>query len=410
MEERKKDSSEDFLSISEFTAQIKSTLLENMPTKVTLKGEISNLSNSGGHYYFSLKDALSTIRCIVWASSRIDKKCLSNGNEIIATGKLDVYVKGGSYSFVLYTAKPTGKGSLALLFEKWKKEFNEKGYFSPEIKKQIKNNNTCIGILTSIDGAALQDMLAVFQSKRPNLTIFVIDCRVQGENCSKELRKGIRYLEKWSASNSPKLDLIALVRGGGSKEDLNGFNQPDLIEAMYQAKMPLISAVGHEIDTSLSDYVADKSFITPTACAEGLVIDYSGLSKVYKKIKQESFSSLRKYLKNIKDNVEIYKRKLEMNDPNIKLEKYEAQNQKILDSCANSIDDYIFNLKSILNNYKHNLNAFDPKSQLKNGYCLIIAGDRVVKSKKQLSTLSQKVDKLKIMFKDGEIEIDSSIF
>ncbi|WP_066388170.1 exodeoxyribonuclease VII large subunit [Helicobacter himalayensis] len=259
------------LSVSELNTQIKA-LVESNFLQVSIRGEISNLTiHSSGHIYFSLKDKDSQIRCVLFkGSARNVKFKLENGLKVIAYGSLSLYIPRGEYQIQCVNLSIEGLGELILAYEQLKARLKEKGYFDkatplPKFPRKI-------AILTSLSGAAVHDMLKI-ASKRWNLSqIFLLDTLVQGESAPESIARNIAYIDSFFNTKNA-FDVIIIGRGGGSIEDLWAFNTECVAEAIFNARTPIISAVGHESDVVISDFVADMRAPTPSGAMELLLPD-----------------------------------------------------------------------------------------------------------------------------------------
>ena len=251
-------------SVTELTKNIK-FLLEDSFEMVYLKGEISGLSRPiSGHLYFNIKDKRSQISAVMFKGSSLKQKFqLENGLDGLFFGRISVYEPRGTYQIIVEQAEPLGSGILALSFEQLKSKLEAEGLFDPVHKKEIPKLPKTIGIITSPTGAAIKDILNVALRRNPNLNIIINPVKVQGKNSSFEIAKAIRQFQKFK-----ELDLIILGRGGGSIEDLWAFNEERVARAIFKSKIPIISAVGHETDFTISDFVSDLRAPTPSAAAE----------------------------------------------------------------------------------------------------------------------------------------------
>jgi len=255
-------------TVSELSNEIKNTLLKNIPDKLTVEGEISNLKISNGNLFFTLKDEESAISVVSWSYEKYFNTELANGDKVEVGGKLSCYVKNGSYSLQIYKLSKQGVGELFASYEKSKKKFQDKGYFNNkrEFPKNIKN----IGIVTSPEGAALQDILYVLNKNKFYGKVYIKRCMVQGNMCANSVAESIEYFNnlKLDKKTKSKVDLILVTRGGGSFEDLMGFSDSKVVKAIYESDIFVMSAVGHEVDFMLSDFAADIRAPTPSIGAE----------------------------------------------------------------------------------------------------------------------------------------------
>lgn len=256
--------SEHVLSVTDLTRQIKGQLEESF-TQQWVRGEISNFrKQSSGHIYFSLKDSQSQLPCVLFARDAIQQDFdLADGMEITLFGNLSVYEPHGRYQLIAKVALQSGQGQLQLQFEQLKRKLAAEGLFEKERKRALPCIPLRIAVITSPTGAAIRDFLRILQRRNYRGNIVIFPSRVQGKEAPKEL---VRMLEYAAASDG--FDLIILTRGGGSIEDLWAFNDEALARTIAACSLPVISAVGHEIDTVLTDYVADKRAETPSAAAE----------------------------------------------------------------------------------------------------------------------------------------------
>ena len=254
------------LRVGEVTARIKSLLEgDSILCKVTVEGEISNLNRAGsGHVYFTLKDETSTLKATIWAgSARRIKAPFNNGTKVVATGSIAVYVPRGEYQLIITDLRPAGLGALYEAFEKLKARLQQEGLFDPARKVPLPFLPRGVGIVTSAKGAVVQDIFRVIRRRYPNMPLFLVPVKVQGDGAAAEIVAGIRRLDA-----DPRVEVIIVGRGGGSLEDLWAFNEEPVARAIAAAVKPLISAVGHETDTTISDFVADRRAATPSQAGE----------------------------------------------------------------------------------------------------------------------------------------------
>lgn len=256
------------ISVSTLNNQIKA-LLETHYLNILVEGEVSRVTyHASGHLYFTLKDDRSAISCVMFKGNNQKLKFrLEEGMQVIAGGGISVYTPRGSYQINCATLEPAGSGALALAFEQLKQKLEAKGYFKEEIKKAIPPYPRHIVIITSRTGAAIQDMYRVAKKRWPLMKITLIDTTVQGEGAAEMIAENITLADRIGA------DVIVVGRGGGSLEDLWAFNEESVAEAIFNANTPVVSAVGHEIDFLISDFVADLRAPTPSAAMELILPD-----------------------------------------------------------------------------------------------------------------------------------------
>jgi exodeoxyribonuclease VII large subunit len=275
------------LSVSELTAQVK-RLLEKSVGQVWVTGEVTNLrAQSSGHIYFTLKDAGAQLSCVLFSREKVShRELLADGQKVLLQGDVTVYEARGQYQLIVRAVELQGVGALQVAFEKLKQKLAAEGLFAPERKRPLPKYPQRIGLVTSPTGAAIRDVLHVVQRRNPGLEIILAPCRVQGEGASEEIAAAIRLLNEFNSRSSGResapsesqsrltsaatmgLDLILVTRGGGSLEDLWAFNEEAVARAIFESAIPVVSAVGHEIDFTISDFVADVRAATPSAAAE----------------------------------------------------------------------------------------------------------------------------------------------
>src|SRR5437763_12403226 len=260
------------LTVSELTTQLK-RLLEKSIGLVWVTGEVTNLRvQSSGHIYFTLKDANAQLSCVLFRGENVEnRELLQDGQKLLVQGDLTVYEPRGQYQLVVRAVELQGVGALQLAFERLKRKLQAEGLFAPERKRPLPRYPQRIGLVTSPTGAAFRDVLHVIQRRHPGLEIIFVPCRVQGEGASAEIAASIRLLNEFNSAlraQRSALDLILLTRGGGSLEDLWAFNEEVVARAIVESATPVVSAVGHESDFTISDFVADVRAATPSAAAE----------------------------------------------------------------------------------------------------------------------------------------------
>jgi len=286
------------LSVSELTGNIK-RLLEKQVGQVAVSGEITNLrAQASGHVYFTLKDAGAQLACVLFRNTPVPHRTLlADGQKVLLTGDVTVYEARGQYQLIVSAVELQGVGALQAAFERLKEKLAAEGLFKLERKRRLPRYPQRIGLVTSPTGAAIRDVLHVIQRRQPGLEVILAPCRVQGEGAAAEVARAVRLLNAYSAgdaeqlrkresekvgaaseapshfpafslSHLPKLDLILVTRGGGSLEDLWAFNEEAVARAIFESAVPVVSAVGHEIDFTIADFVADLRAATPSAAAE----------------------------------------------------------------------------------------------------------------------------------------------
>ncbi|HEY5480345.1 MAG TPA: exodeoxyribonuclease VII large subunit [Verrucomicrobiae bacterium] len=263
------------LSVTELTWQIK-RLLEKQVGEIWVTGEVTNLrSQSSGHIYFTIKDAGSQLNCVLFrGEAQVDRSLLQDGRKVTLQGDVTVYEPRGQYQLRVTKVELQGIGALLAAFEKLKQALKAEGLFATERKRALPRYPQRLGLVTSPTGAAIRDVLHVVERRNPALEIILVPCRVQGDGAAAEIAAAIRLLNEFSSAQlaignrQSAIDLILVTRGGGSLEDLWAFNEEVVARAIFDSALPVVSAVGHEIDFTISDFVADVRAATPSAGAE----------------------------------------------------------------------------------------------------------------------------------------------
>lgn len=260
--------SQTMMSVSSLNNKIKS-LLEATFMHTLVEGEVASATyHTSGHLYFSIKDDKSSLKCVMWRSAVSKMKFrIEKGMHIVVEGSVSVYVPRGEYQFQAVRIEPYGQGALALAYEQLKTKLKEKGYFDAQRKKPIPKYIKKIALVTAKDSAALHDMLKVIEKRWPLLEVVIVDALVQGDSAKDQIAKSLKYADSLSA------DVVVVSRGGGSTEDLWTFNEEVVADAIFAMQTPVVSAVGHEVDTLISDFVADLRAPTPSAAMEMILPD-----------------------------------------------------------------------------------------------------------------------------------------
>lgn len=256
-------------TVGELTTDIR-RLLEQHIGQIWVTGEITNLrQQASGHIYFTLKDAAAQLNCIVFRNEAVaGRNALQDGRKVILKGEMTVYEPRGQYQLRVLAVELQGVGALQAAFEKLKEKLAAEGLFDLARKRPLPRCPQRIGLVTSPTGAAIRDVLHVAHRRNPALEIILVPCAVQGGGAAAEIAEAIARLNQWAKISEGKLDLILLTRGGGSLEDLWAFNEEMVARAIFRSDLPVVSAVGHEIDFTISDFVADLRAATPSAAAE----------------------------------------------------------------------------------------------------------------------------------------------
>ncbi len=293
-------------------------LLEGEMGAVTLSGEISNLATPGsGHWYFSLKDNQSQLRCAMFrGNNRSVSFRPKNGDQVLIFGKVTLYEPRGDYQLVAQTMAPAGEGLLKQQFEALKRSLGDEGLFDQDSKRPLPEHPTRIGIISSPTGAALHDILTVLARRAPHLQVILYPSQVQGEPAAMQLVSALA-----TANRRAETDVLILARGGGSLEDLWCFNDERLIRAIAASRLPVVSAVGHEVDITLSDLVADLRAPTPSAAAELISRDGNAQQQQYQQWQQRLQQAQRRNLLQSSNRLTRLNARLQLQDPRQQLQQ-----------------------------------------------------------------------------------------
>lgn len=347
-------------SVSELNREIRK-LLEEKIGYIWLSGEISNWRVApSGHAYFTLKDAESEITSAMFRGYLQNVKFQpENGMEVLVFGQITVYEKRGTHQIIVEQMEPKGLGALQLAFEQLKKKLEAEGLFDPAHKKKLPLLPKKIGIVTSPSGAAIRDILKVLSRRFANIHVILYPARVQGEEASKEIVEGIRFLDQYG------VDVIIVGRGGGSIEDLWPFNEEIVVRAVYEAKTPIISAVGHEIDFTLTDFSADVRAPTPSAAAEMVIQDQTVLWETIQTRKHKLVQSIRQILQLYRHRVTLAQQHRGFQSINNIIREYRLR----LIDCRKQIEDWWEwekeTLYSRIQKAKYVLQIMSPQSRIK---------------------------------------------
>jgi len=299
------------LQVSELTKKVR-FILESELNTVWLTGEISNFIAAGsGHWYLSLKDSKSQVRCAMFkGNNRRVRLSPSNGQQVLVRAKVSLYEPRGDFQLIIEQMEDAGEGLLRQRYEQLKNSLNAQGLFSQQHKQIIPTHINCVGIVTSPTGAAVKDILSVLKRRNPNIKTIIYPSLVQGEHAQHDICQAINR-----ANQRNECDVIIVGRGGGSLEDLWPFNEESVVRAIYQSALPIISAVGHEVDTTLSDYVADLRAATPSAAAELVSQDSEELNNQIVNLRLRMINAMQQKLTKINQANSYLKHRLEQVHP-----------------------------------------------------------------------------------------------
>lgn len=355
-------------SVGQINNYIKNMFSQDfMLRNISVKGEISNCKyHTSGHIYFTIKDAAGTISAIMFAGSRRGLGfTMKEGDKVIVTGSVEVYEKTGSYQLYARQIELDGAGNLYLQFEKLKNELEEMGYFAREYKIPIPKYARRIGIVTAPTGAAIQDIRNISKRRNPYVELILYPALVQGEGAARSIVNGIHALEQIG------VDIIIVGRGGGSIEDLWAFNEKIVADAIFNCRIPTISAVGHETDWTIADFVADMRAPTPSAAAELAVFDYRLVQDKLYEYNRRMQNSLCNKLELSRQKLNSYKLKLDYLSPEHRLNENRRRLMEYEEKLKLRIDMIIKEKKHMLELYAGRLEACSPVKKLGQGYAYV---------------------------------------
>lgn len=385
------------LSVSDLTQIIKSLLEEELDA-LWLTGEISNFKrHSSGHFYFSLKDENSQLPCVMWAGrNRALLFAPEDGMQVMAHGRVTVYDKRGYYQFETWQMQPAGLGALQLAFEQLKRRLQHEGLFDPERKRPLPAYPERVGIVTSPTGAAIRDFISVLRRRWPAIKIILRPVRVQGQGAAEEIAAAIREFNEFV-----EVDVLLIGRGGGSLEDLWPFNEEIVARAIAASEIPVVSAVGHEIDFSISDFVADMRAATPSVAAELIVREASVVKQELYGLLKRAYLSWRQTLAYHRQQLNAFARSYAFRKPQDLVHQRTQQLDDLQHRLELSIARLLESRKQSVHNAHARLRALSHDSILKRGFAMI----RRTSDEALLTTAeaARAESDLQIRFHDGTV-------
>ena len=333
-----------------------------------LRGEVGSLTlHRAGHAYFTLKDKSSQLRAVAFNAVR---KCqelgVVNGTTIEAFGNLTVYEPRGEYQFSIRQLRIAGQGSLQQRFEETKRKLAAEGLFDPSRKRPIPALPRRIGVITSPDGAAIRDFLQIIRRRFPNVNVRIYPCAVQGEKAAQQVAKGVEFFNRTAGA-----DVLVITRGGGSMEDLWPFNEEFLARAVASSKIPVISAIGHEIDFSICDFAADLRAPTPSAAAELVIGKQEELKAQLERYGKDLRYLLQDRLHELRSRLEHAAGSFVFHEPGHMLEMRTQQIDELETRMQNSAENFILRRRNELDRMTGILQTLNPQRQLERGYAIL---------------------------------------
>lgn len=373
------------LTVSQLNEYVKALLdSSDILGNIYIKGEISNFKNhyQSGHLYFSLKDEASVLKVVMFRSSAIRLKFMpENGMKVIVRGRISVYTCNGEYQLYAEEISPDGIGELYLAYEQLKEKLEIKGLFDTSHKKPIPKYPNKIGIITAPSGAAVADMKNIISRRYPLTEIIIYPSLVQGSGAPAELASGIRYFNR-----SKCVDTVIIGRGGGSLEDLWAFNSEMLAYEIYESSIPVISAVGHETDFTICDFVSDLRAPTPSAAAELAVPNISDISSTLKNLMPALKLSAEQIINARRAQLSVISKNKMLENPYFYTDRLRNRTETILLQINNSAKNLISVKKGLLSEKAARISALSPLSVMARGYAIIIdENGKTVPSAQKLS-------------------------
>ena len=385
-------------SVKQVNAYIKNMFTQDfMLNRIYVKGEVSNCKyHTSGHIYFSLKDESGSIACIMFAGNRNGLGFrMQDGQQIIALGNVTTYERDGKYQLYAKEIILDGAGLLYEKFEALKRELGEMGMFAEEYKQQIPKFAKRIGIVTAPTGAAIRDIMNVSARRNPYVQLILYPTLVQGDGAAESIVKGIQMLDKHG------VDVMIVGRGGGSIEDLWAFNEEIVARAIFECKTPIISAVGHDTDTTIADYVADMRAPTPSAAAELAVFEYHALENFLEEKRLKLKRTLYQKIQLERMKLERYRVKMNYLHPRTKLQKQQQRSIESEQRMRNAMERKLGVAKQRLAICIEQMKGLSPLAKLNQGFSYVTSDSgKVVKSVEHVSAN----DSLKIYVTDGIVK------
>ncbi|MCF7741470.1 MAG: exodeoxyribonuclease VII large subunit [Candidatus Marinimicrobia bacterium] len=386
---------EKIYTVSQISNRIQEVLGDFIPP-VWVEGEVSNYYRSrAGHVYFSLKDDNSLINCVLW-SRKADNLSfrIEDGMDMAVFGRVTSYQRQSQYQINVDKVQAGGKGKLFLAFEKLKKKLSKEGLFDDDLKQKIPQYPDRIGVVTSAEGAAIRDILNVAKRRNPSVEFVIFPSMVQGDKAAGTIIKGIETFNRLK-----NVDLIIIGRGGGSLEDLWAFNEEKLVRAVVKSELPIVSAVGHEVDFTLSDFAADKRSPTPSAAAELTVPSREEIINEIRIVEERMKQRLKLNLGRTRDNIDHLSKRIKALGPIENLKQYRQTIDDLERQIIRLVELKLDKEISFIDNAQKQLRSLSPKNILQKGYSLVYSREdgSVIKSRKQVQT----DDGLEIEVSDG---------
>lgn len=387
-------------SVSQINTYIRNMFTQDFVlNRVSIRGEVSNCKyHTSGHIYFSLKDVGGTIACVMFAGARKGLAFrMSDGQQVVVDGAVSVYERDGKYQLYANRIRLDGAGVLYEKYLELKQELEEMGMFAPEYKKKIPAYVRRLGVVTAPTGAAIRDIINISKRRNPGIEIILYPAKVQGEGAAESVAAGLFALDQLG------VDVIIAGRGGGSIEDLWAFNEEIVARAIFACETPVISAVGHETDTTIADFVADLRAPTPSAAAELAVMDVNGVLQLLEDRQEQMERILEWKVQEYRLRVKQYESQLQLVSPVQKVRDQRQMADSIASELRLLLDQKLRDRKHQMQLYIEKMKAVSPLEKLAQGYACVTNGNsQKIYSVDQV----QPCERIQIFVSDGKIEAD----
>lgn len=385
------------LSVTELNDYVRRSIAADPALRsVSLHGEISDFkAYTSGHLYFTLKDEQSRIPCICYRQYASQLQIhIENGMKVILRGAVGLYAASGTYQFYAEEISHDGKGNLYLQFEALKAKLTQEGLFDVTKKKPLPMLPRAIGVVTSRSGAVIHDIATVTRRRFPGMQLILRPARVQGDGAAEDIVKGIEELVQCG-----HVDLIIIGRGGGSLEDLWAFNEEAVVRAIAACPLPIVSAVGHEVDTTLSDMAADLRAATPSAAAELCVPERRQLSLIVERLRLSLLRYTQNALLSKQNLLSAFERRFISCHPATKIQHLLARTALLSQRMHGAVERAYTSRSTSLTRLSQKLHALGPRQALSRGYAVLLSGHRVITS------VDQVQDEMTILLRDGRVQV-----
>ena len=385
-------------TVAQVNSYIKNMFSQDfMLQNIYVKGEVSNCKyHSSGHIYFTIKDARGTIACVMFAGNRSGLKFrMEEGQQVVVGGSVEVYERDGKYQLYAREIILDGAGYLYEKFERLKKELAQRGLFAPEYKQPVPKYIRTLGVVTAPTGAAVQDIINITRRRNPYVRIILYPAIVQGEQAAASIIQGIHALEQLG------VDVMIVGRGGGSIEDLWAFNEEEVARAIFECSVPVISAVGHETDTTIADYAADLRAPTPSAAAELAVYDYRQVQMGMQEYRLRMNRLLNQKIQVSRLKLREYHTRLKYLHPRLKLQEQQQRLSEMEDRMKMLMEGKVRDARHRMALYVEVMKGLSPLQKLSHGYAYVEGRDKkAIKSIRQV----RNQDRLSIYMTDGILQ------